>query len=193
MKRTHGKTGTNIYQTWLNMKQRCQNPKCPEYIRYGARGIKVHKDWLSFENFYADVRDAPAGMSLDRIRNNEDYGPQNWKWSTPKEQGGNRRDNVFLTFKGKKMHLSDWARELSMSHATLWHRVKIGLPIKAILNKERLDRISERTEQKIKQFLLKRIPCRKIAKELGIGANSVFERRRKLLNSYNDGKGVKNA
>lgn len=33
------------------MKQRCQNPADAGYNRYGARGIKVCKEWRSFEVF----------------------------------------------------------------------------------------------------------------------------------------------
>jgi hypothetical protein len=36
----------------------------------------------------------PEGKSLDRIDNNKDYYKENCKWSTPKEQANNRRNNI---------------------------------------------------------------------------------------------------
>ena len=43
-----------IYAIWHAMISRCYNPKDKEYIRYGAKGIKVCDRWLCFENFYID-------------------------------------------------------------------------------------------------------------------------------------------
>ena len=49
----HNKSGSPVYKTWEQMKQRCYNKKRKDYIRYGGRGIKICKEWLnSFENFY---------------------------------------------------------------------------------------------------------------------------------------------
>ncbi len=39
--RTHGMSKTPIYYTWLNIRNRCQEPKNQDYKDYGARGIKV--------------------------------------------------------------------------------------------------------------------------------------------------------
>lgn len=40
-----------IYWAWKSMKQRTQNPKCSAYKNYGARGIRVCKEWQIFEPF----------------------------------------------------------------------------------------------------------------------------------------------
>jgi len=79
------------YDRWSNMKQRCRNPTSPEWKNYGARGIGIHKRWDSFWNFCEDIGVAPPGKSLDRIDNNGDYGPDNFRWATPSEQTYNRR------------------------------------------------------------------------------------------------------
>lgn len=92
--RTHGKTHTSEYHVWSAMIQRCTNPNNPQYKWYGARGIKVHKPWLKFENFYADVGDKPSPeLEIDRIDNERGYYPSNVKWSTRKEQMNNMRRN----------------------------------------------------------------------------------------------------
>ena len=67
----------------------------------------------------------PTGMTLDRIDNDGNYTPNNCKWSTRKEQAGNKRElknSIWLTYKGKTMVLMDWARELGISYATLQTR-----------------------------------------------------------------------
>jgi len=86
---THGMSETRAYRTWTNMQQRCFNPRHDKYSYYGGRGIGI--GWQSFEEFYADMGDAPPGMSLDRIDNDDDYRPGNVRWATPAVQAANRR------------------------------------------------------------------------------------------------------
>lgn len=88
----HGMVGTPTYSTWSNMKTRCSNPNSDRYKFYGARGIKVCRRWLNFENFYADMGARPEGKTLDRIDNGRGYCKSNCRWATPKEQCRNRRD-----------------------------------------------------------------------------------------------------
>ena len=92
---THGHGGngnfTAAYQSWKSMLQRCFNSNNRAYCHYGERGITVCERWLVFENFYADMRDPPDGLSIDRINNDGDYEPGNCKWSTRAEQVRNRR------------------------------------------------------------------------------------------------------
>jgi hypothetical protein len=87
----HGMSKTAIYAVWKAMRQRCSNPNHPEYVNYGARGVCVCQRWESFELFYSDVGDPPAGLTLDRRNNDGNYEPGNWRWATRSEQNTNRR------------------------------------------------------------------------------------------------------
>ena len=84
------------------MKYRCYNLKDKSYKNYGGRGIKVCDRWVdSPDNFYQDM--APTwkpGLELDRINNNDDYSPENCKWSTKSEQALNRRPQGKIPYKG---------------------------------------------------------------------------------------------
>jgi hypothetical protein len=89
---THGMTNTPEYNIWVGMIQRCTNSKNKDYKNYGGRGIIVHPDWLSFENFYNDIGKRPTdNHSIDRIDVNGNYGKDNCKWATLEEQATNKR------------------------------------------------------------------------------------------------------
>ena len=87
----HGLERSKEYASWLNMKQRCLNPKSTAWENYGGRGISICNEWLnSFVTFYEDMGKCPDGLTLDRIDVNGNYEPSNCKWSTVSEQNFNQ-------------------------------------------------------------------------------------------------------
>lgn len=84
--------GTPEYHSWRAMIDRCCNSNSAGFDRYGGRGIVVCDAWRrSFKQFFADMGARPAGMSLDRIKNDRGYFPDNCRWATAVEQSVNRR------------------------------------------------------------------------------------------------------
>jgi hypothetical protein len=131
--RIHGKSNTSIYNIWQGMLSRCEDLKDRSYPRYGGRGISVCERWHEFANFYADMGDKPSGKTLDRINNDGNYEPGNCRWATPAEQARNTRRNVFVEFAGRRMILTDWAREAGIAPSVLGGRLRKGWTIERAL------------------------------------------------------------
>ncbi len=134
-KELHGKKGTRVYQIWTGIKGRCLNPKHKDYKDYGGRGIMICNKWArSFIAFYTDMGDPPKGYTIERKNNNGNYEPNNCKWIPNERQARNRRSNLTLELNGVSMSAIEWAEYLNMSVWTIYHRNKIKLPIKEILD-----------------------------------------------------------
>ena len=134
--RTHGKSQSPEYKTWLQMKSRCRMSMY--YIRHG---IQVCERWASsFEAFVADVGIKPSPQyTLDRIDNMKGYEPGNVRWATPTQQARNKRNNRLLTCHGETKHLDEWAAQMGLSSATLYSRLRKGMSEEdAILTPNRL-------------------------------------------------------
>ncbi len=78
------------YLSWTGMIRRCEDKRSKWWSRYGARGISVYFDWLGdggFVNFLRDMGPRPDNKTLDRYPNcNGNYGPDNCRWATAKQQ-----------------------------------------------------------------------------------------------------------
>jgi hypothetical protein len=132
----HRKCKTRIYSIWKSMKQRCTDPNSTNYPKYGARGITVSEQWVSFDNFYLDMGDPPSpSHSLERLDNNLGYCKDNCTWATASEQGRNKRNNVFLTLNGRTQTQSEWAKELGLHPTSLAYRLKRGWPLERVLSR----------------------------------------------------------
>ena len=85
---------TPTHTAWRHMKERCDNPNCHLYERYGGRGIRYCEQWQKYSNFFQDMGEKPLGYELDRINNNGDYTPDNCRWVSSTENRRNTSRNV---------------------------------------------------------------------------------------------------
>lgn len=82
-----------LYDVWVSMRQRCRNPRCPEFVNYGARGITICDEWETFKGFeaWAIANGYDAKLSIDRIDNDGNYEPSNCRWADAYTQAANKR------------------------------------------------------------------------------------------------------
>lgn len=119
-KTTHGLSKTRAYKIWSGMKSRCLIPTATGYANYGAAGITVCERWMQFENFIADMGEPPNGASIDRIDSSVGYEPGNCRWATRQKQNENRRSVRWIEFGGLRMNVTQWAKHLGISKASLY-------------------------------------------------------------------------
>ncbi|HEU4344780.1 MAG TPA: hypothetical protein VFU31_24795 [Candidatus Binatia bacterium] len=136
--RTHGLSKTPEYKIWVAIIYRTENPKCHAYPLYGGRGIKMCKRWRdNYAHFLADMGRRPSLQhSVERINNDGLYSPDNCRWALAKEQTRNARFNRWITFNGRTMILTDWAKEIGIGHNSLAERIDdLKWPLEKALTK----------------------------------------------------------
>lgn len=85
------------------MWARTTNPNNESYRRYSS--FKPPDRWKEFEKFLEDMGECPDGYSLERIKNDEGYGPKNCEWIPLSRQARNRSTTVWVDHEGQKLTL----------------------------------------------------------------------------------------
>lgn len=89
---THGMNKTRQYQTWADMKTRCDNTNHKWYSEYGGRGISYDPKWSTFKGFWEDMEEGYSdNLTLDRIDVDGDYRKENCRWVIAAIQSHNQR------------------------------------------------------------------------------------------------------
>jgi hypothetical protein len=141
---THGESGhrelgikeTKEYGAWKHIKARCLNPKCRQYRYYGGAGVTICERWRdSPETFIKDVGRAPSPRhSIDRYPNpHGNYEPSNVRWATPDEQSRNKRNNLWIEFRGERRLVVDVSRQLGLDPVTVRFRLRRGASVEEAL------------------------------------------------------------
>lgn len=138
---------SRLWRIYSNMKNRCYNPKAPNYSYYGGRGINVCEEWLNSERItigkyihnqskgwlsfqeWALKNGYAEDLTLDRIDTNNGYSPENCRWVSMKVQMNNTRNNHYITYKGKTQTIKQWCEELNLNYSTTKGRFRRGLSI----------------------------------------------------------------
>ena len=122
------------YQSWENMIRRCEDQDNDSYKNYGARGITVCEQWKNFDNFFSDMGERPAGLSLDRINNEKGYEPGNCRWANILTQNRNKHTVLKYEFDGMTLTLPEWSERTGIPRARLWQRINVAKwPIDKVL------------------------------------------------------------
>jgi hypothetical protein len=134
----HGMSHTpngSVYRIWSGIKTRCFNQKDKAFRNYGGRGIQMCVRWAaSFVAFRDDMGPRPSGYTVERVDNDGHYEPGNCVWIPRAKQAENRRANRVIEYRGKRQHISAWAREVGISPNTMLARLKRGWPLIQVMN-----------------------------------------------------------
>lgn len=129
----HGLSRTKIYDVWIAMKQRCDNPNSPQFKDYGGRGIGYIPEWSRFETFFEFMGPGKKGWSIHRVDNDAGYFPENMVWATSKfQQRHTRRNRIFTVF-GKTACVSELAEMFGIHKGTIASRLRAGWSIEKAL------------------------------------------------------------
>lgn len=127
---------SRAYHSWYDARRRCSDPRRPEWLHYGGKGIRMCKRWReSFTDFLEDVGTPPTDKhTLDRIDSEKGYEPGNVRWATRKEQTRNRKVTRMLTHNGETLSFAEWAEKLGIPFRTLKARIdKYGWTVERAL------------------------------------------------------------
>ena len=121
---------SRLYRAHRNMLNRCLNESDRAFKWYGARGITVCNDWLSYASFleWAQASGYVDGLTIERDDVNDDYKPSNCKWIPLAEQSSNRRNVPKLAAFGEIKTVKQWSEDArcKVGYRTLFGRLKAG-------------------------------------------------------------------
>lgn len=112
----HGESDTKLYRAFAGMFERCYNRNKISYKHYGERGIGVAEEWHhNFDAFREWANKAGyvdgCGLQIDRINNDEGYGPGNCRLVTARENNNNRRSTNKIEAFGEVKSIKEWWRD----------------------------------------------------------------------------------
>jgi hypothetical protein len=109
----HGENRSRIHRCWTKFRQRCSNPRDPDYKNYGGRGITYATCWTQYEAFrdWALANGYQNNLTLERKDVNGNYEPNNCTWATQKEQARNQRRSRIITAFGETKQFVDWVQD----------------------------------------------------------------------------------
>ena len=148
----------NLRAIYDNIKDRCYNPKSSIYKNYGGRGINMHQEWIcDYKKFKKDIVNSIGARpslnnQLDRINNNGNYELTNLKWSTPKENCRNKRNNNNISINGEIKTLVEWSEISGVKRSTIKKRLQLGYSEKDLLLPNLQKRFGKQQIQNIKKL-----------------------------------------
>jgi hypothetical protein len=124
------------YIIWEGIVQRCTDPSCSAWERYGARGITVCERWRTFADFLSDMGTRPSrAHSIDRIDNDRGYEPGNCRWATATEQANNRSNNHRISYAGETATIAQWSRRTGVPYHLISRRIRAGWPTELVFSR----------------------------------------------------------
>lgn len=121
---THGGKGTRLYQTWINLRRRCNDPNSKGYKNYGGRGITYPSDWEDFAKFreWALSTGYTDQLTIERRNVDKDYSSSNCYWAGWDIQAANRRkrQNKSSQYIGVTRKRDRWEASIKHDHKSIY-------------------------------------------------------------------------
>lgn len=104
---------TRLYRIHEKMRDRCYNQSHKHFHHYGGRGITICDEWLDFGKFkdWAMESGYQENLTIERLRVNEGYCPENCTWITQQKQLLNKRNSFFITAFGETKTCKEWSQD----------------------------------------------------------------------------------
>lgn len=130
----HGQSKSKLYGVWDGIITRCENEKHHDYKHYGAKGVRVCKEWRDDFTAFRDWALANGwkdGLTIDRISGGTSwYTPENCRVVDRKVQTENRAITVYVEYDGTMMTITSLAERLGLSYHQAYARYKSRLMVK---------------------------------------------------------------
>lgn len=140
------RSNTSTYKSWENARQRCRNPRHPQYADYGGRGIRCD---ISVIDIISTIGPRPGlDYSLERISLDRGYECGNLTWATRREQARNRHTTTFLAHAGERLPIVVWAERLGLSASTISNRLARGWTVERALTTPKPDEAAQKAARK---------------------------------------------
>ena len=93
---------------------------------------ELFRDWSLNNGYDGDAE--YGGCQIDRIDVNGPYSPANCRFVTARDNSNNRRNNLFIEYRGERKTLHQWCHELGLNANTVRNRIYVCKwnPVKAI-------------------------------------------------------------
>lgn len=125
----HGMYGTKLYYVHKSMMGRCYDRNHQSFKDYGGRGITVCKAWRHDKAAFfkwALSNGYKEGLQIERRDNMKGYSPSNCTWVTGLMNSNNKRNNRYLTWRGRTLTYSQWSRIVGLSKNMIRGRILKG-------------------------------------------------------------------
>ena len=128
----------SLWMKWNGMKRRCLNCNDERYKDYGGRGIRMYKPWIDSFDVFADWAISNGykdNLTIERVDVNGDYCPENCIWIPLADQNFNKRQTLWVDYKGRHIQLIKLCNEKGKNYDTVHNRItKMGWDVERAID-----------------------------------------------------------
>ena len=137
MAKTKNSAGSSpVFRRYTAIRQECYNPRCKEYPRVGARGIRCFwdnsRDFTDYVLRHLGLPPQGALSKLTRIDLDRNFEPGNLEWSTAERIANRPEYCVSFTYRRSTRSLMDWCRHFDIRFTVAYGRYQRGWTFRQI-------------------------------------------------------------